>query len=87
MTSSPFDTGTAPAPLGAGIGDDLAWDAFAGRYFPERRRHDLEAVAAYGAYKQGRDWRNDDPQTKSPPRLALVNVSGRDLERGPAAAR
>jgi hypothetical protein len=50
----------------------LAWDAFAAQYFPERRRHDLEAVAAYGAYKQGRDWRNDCPQTKSPPRLTLV---------------
>jgi hypothetical protein len=72
MNSSPFDAGTAPAPPAAGIGEKLAWDAFAAQYFPERRRHDLEAVAAYGAYKQGRDWQNDGPQTKSPPRLALV---------------
>jgi len=72
MTSSPFETGTAPAPPAGGIGEKLAWDAFAAQYFPERRRHDLEAVAAYGAYTQGRDWRNDCPQTKSPPRLTLV---------------
>ncbi len=71
MTSSPFETGT-PAPPGAGIGENLAWNAFAARYFPERRRHDLEAVAAYGAYKQGGDWRNDWQQTKPPPRLTLV---------------
>jgi len=72
MTSSPFETVTASAPPGAGIGEKLAWDAFAARYFPERRRHDMEAVAAYGAYTQGRAWRNDGPQTKSPPRLTLV---------------
>jgi hypothetical protein len=72
MTSSPLETVTAPAPPAAGIGEKLAWDAFAARYFPGRRRHDLEAIAAYGAYKQGRDWQNGGPQTKSPPRLTLV---------------
>ena len=72
MTSSPFETVTASAPPGAGIGEKLAWDAFAARYFPERRRHDMEAIAAYGAYRQGRDWPNNGPQTKSPPRLTLV---------------
>ena len=72
MTSSPFETGAAPAPPAAGIGETLAWDAFAARYFPGRRRHDLEAIASYGAYKKGRVWRNDGPQTKSPPRLTLV---------------
>jgi hypothetical protein len=30
----------------------LDWYAFSARYFPGRRRHDLEAVRAYGAYKQ-----------------------------------
>jgi hypothetical protein len=72
MTSSAFETGTAPTPPGAGIGETLAWDAFAARYFPERRRHDMEAIAAYGAYNHGRDWRNAGPQKKSPPRLTLV---------------
>ena len=29
----------------------LDWQAFLARYFPGRRRHDLEALAAYGAYR------------------------------------
>jgi hypothetical protein len=36
----------AAAPAG------LDWYAFSARYFPGRRRHDLEAVRAYGGYKQ-----------------------------------
>lgn len=72
MTSSLFETGTAPAAPATGIGEQLAWDVFSARYFPGRRRHDLEAVAAYGAYKQGREWRTDAAQTESPPRLTLV---------------
>jgi hypothetical protein len=34
--------------------DGLDWQAFAARYFPERRRHDLEVLTAYGAYKMAR---------------------------------
>jgi hypothetical protein len=55
----------------AGLGEKLDWDAFSSRYFPGRRRHDLDAVAAYGAYRQGREWRNGGPRT-TPPRLTLV---------------
>ena len=33
----------------------LDWYAFSARYFPGRHRHDLEAVRAYGAYKQRAD--------------------------------
>jgi len=62
MTSSAFETGTAPTPPDAAIGEKLAWDAFAARYFPGRRRHDMEALAAYGAYNHGRDWRNAGAQ-------------------------
>jgi hypothetical protein len=29
----------------------LDWYAFSGRYFPGRRRHDLEAIKAYEAYR------------------------------------
>ncbi len=36
---------SAHAPAG------LAWEAFSPVYFPERRRHDLEALVAYGAYR------------------------------------
>ena len=44
----------------------LDWDAFSKRYFRERRRHDSEALSAYFAYRQGREWRT------TPARLSLV---------------
>jgi hypothetical protein len=72
MTSSLTRAISAPDLPASGVGEKLNWDAFSARHFPGRRRHDLDAVAAYGAYRQGRDWRNSGPQTKSPPRLALV---------------
>ena len=31
----------------------LDWKAFSARFFPERGRHDLEALQAYGAYRRG----------------------------------
>jgi hypothetical protein len=46
-----------PAPALAGleeVPDGLDWDAFSTRYFPGRRRHNLEAISAYGAYANGR---------------------------------
>lgn len=30
----------------------LDWSAFTAAYFPGQRRHDLEAVVAYGAYRR-----------------------------------
>ena len=39
---------SAHAPAG------LDWQAFSAAYFPERRRHDLEALTAYGAYRRSR---------------------------------
>ncbi len=36
----------ADAPAG------LDWQAFSAAYFPGRRRHDLEALTAYGAYRR-----------------------------------
>jgi hypothetical protein len=32
-------------------GDQLDWSAFLSRFFPNRRRHDRAALAAYRAYK------------------------------------
>jgi hypothetical protein len=29
----------------------LDWSAFLARFFPDRRRHDFEALAAYGSYR------------------------------------
>jgi hypothetical protein len=44
----------------------LDWEVFSNRYFPGRRRHDMEALAAYATYTQGREWR------KTPARLSVV---------------
>ena len=49
-----------------GVADVLDWDAFSTRYFPWRRRHDLEVLSSYAAYKNGSEWR------QSPARLTLV---------------
>jgi hypothetical protein len=62
---------SAPVFPAAGEGEKLDWNAFSARYFPGRRRHDLDAVAAYGAYKQGRDWQHSGAH-KTPSRLTLV---------------
>jgi hypothetical protein len=39
-------TATTEAP------DGLDWQSFSTRYFPGRRRHDLEALTAYGAFRR-----------------------------------
>ena len=44
----------------------LDWEAFSNRYFPGRRRHDMEALTAYATDTQGREWR------RRPPRLSVV---------------
>ena len=48
---------TAPLLRAEEAGEALDWEAFSKRYFPGRRRHDMEAVTAYAAYSQGREWR------------------------------
>jgi hypothetical protein len=57
---------TAPPLRAAEAAEALDWDAFSDRYFPGRRRHDMEALTAYATYKQGREWRT------TPARLTLV---------------
>jgi hypothetical protein len=36
-------------------GQRLDWAAFAARFYPGGRRHDLEAIAGYGAYRSSLD--------------------------------
>ena len=87
MTSSLSRAASAPDLPGAGVGEKLDWDAFSARYFPGRRRHDLDAVAAYGAYRQGRDWRNSGREA-TPPRLTLVPNDSVPVEsEGPGVER
>jgi len=57
MTGSVPEAALAQDVPAGGIGEKLDWDAFSARYFPGRGRHDLQAIAAYGAYRQGRDWK------------------------------
>jgi hypothetical protein len=55
------------APLRAAeAAEALDWEAFSNRYFPGRRRHNMEALTAYATYMQGREWRT------TPPRLSVV---------------
>lgn len=39
---------------GHAVREPLDWQAFASTYFPGRRRHDLEALSAYGEYRRAR---------------------------------
>jgi hypothetical protein len=57
---------TAPPLRAAEAAEALDWEAFSNRYFPGRRRHDMEALAAYATYKRGREWRI------TPARLSVV---------------
>ena len=57
---------TAPTLRAAEAAEALDWEAFSNRYFPGRRRHNLEALTAYATYKQGREWRT------TPARLSVV---------------
>jgi hypothetical protein len=36
------------------VSKELAWREFSAAYFPGRRRHDMEALTAYGAYRRSR---------------------------------
>lgn len=38
----------------ADVSDQLDWQTFCAAYFPGRRRHDFEALTAYGAYRRSR---------------------------------
>lgn len=35
--------------------DGLDWESFSSAHFPGRRRHDLEALIAYGAYRRSHE--------------------------------
>ena len=59
---------TAPPLRAEEAAEALDWEAFSNRYFPGRRRHDIEALSAYATYTQGREWR------RTPARLSLVTT-------------
>lgn len=43
---------TGPVPSTADVTGSLDWQTFSAASFPGRRRHDLEALTAYGAYRR-----------------------------------
>jgi hypothetical protein len=55
-TERPVIDHAASAPTGsARATDGLDWQSFSAAYFPGRRRHDLEALTAYGAYRRSHE--------------------------------
>lgn len=50
----------------------LDWDGFATRYVGGRHRHNIEALAAYAAYRRGREWGSNGHPKASRPRLRVV---------------
>jgi hypothetical protein len=73
-----------PAPALTGledVPDELDWDAFSTRYFPGRRRDDLEAISAYVACNHGRPWRRG---RRPPPRRRSIGSSETIRPRGAA---
>jgi hypothetical protein len=58
--------------LAADAAEELDWDGFAARYVGGRHRHNLEALAAYAAYRRGREWGSNGHPKASKPRLHVV---------------
>jgi hypothetical protein len=50
-------------------GEMLEWSAFLARFYPNRRRHDFAALAAYEAYRNTLE--QETPQQRPPTRRAL----------------
>ena len=48
------ESAVSAVPSSADAPDGLDWQTFSAAYFPGRRRHDLEALTAYGAYRRSR---------------------------------
>jgi hypothetical protein len=62
----------------------LEWSVYLARFFPNRRRHDFEALAAYEAYRNALD------RAASPPRSPTGRPAfarGRKAERGVVSSR
>jgi hypothetical protein len=51
---------------GPEIPDGLDWQTFSAAYFPGRRRHDLEALSAYGAYRRSETIHEQSPNKRAP---------------------
>ena len=54
-TKRPVTKAVAAVAGSARMTDGLDWQSFSAAYFPGRRRHDLEALTAYGAYRRSHE--------------------------------
>jgi hypothetical protein len=61
---------TSAVATSAGVPDGLDWQSFSAAYFPLRRRHDLEALTAYGAYRRSHEV--DARSSDEPARIEAV---------------
>jgi hypothetical protein len=82
-----------PAPTRLWLGEErLDWQEFLARFFPDRRRHDREALAAYESYVNEVESRSAPfPATASPPTAASAGLPdptqlSEDEEEPPATA-
>jgi len=62
----------------------LEWSAFLARFFPNRRRHDFEALAAYEAYRNTLE--QEAPQQRPTTHRALPGRRNRGSRSRPPAA-
>jgi hypothetical protein len=46
--------------------DGMDWQAFSAAYFPGRRRHDLEAIVAYGKSRRADSTQDHAPEVPTP---------------------
>lgn len=66
----------------AHVPDGLNWQRFSAAYFPGRRRHDLEALTAYSAYKRTREADAGSPEEPVPIEPARGLTGATDAVRG-----
>jgi hypothetical protein len=72
------------------VPDGLDWVAFSRRYFPGRRRHDLEAISAYHEYQDGRPRESRRPEGRRAIGLVepvLTTVGGAPRVRRASSSR
>lgn len=56
--------------------DELDWDSFRDVYYPSTRRHDFEAIVAYGNYKRSPQADLPDADASDAPSLAEWEAEG-----------
>ena len=80
----PMTNQVASAPASSReVPDGLDWHTFSAASFPGRRRHDLQAVIAYGAYR--RSYAVDEHTPETPPDRGQARRGG--LDRAPGMGR